>query len=48
MEEVPLAKLCEGLPKELEEYMEYVRSLAYGDLPDYNYLRRMLKERFIK
>lgn len=28
--------------------MEYVRSLKYDDIPDYNYLRRMFKERFIK
>ncbi len=28
--------------------MEYVRSLRFDDIPDYNYLRRMLNERFIK
>lgn len=28
--------------------MEYVRSLKYDDIPDYNYLRRILKEKFIK
>ena len=28
--------------------MEYVRSLKYDEIPDYNHLKRIFKEKFIK
>jgi serine/threonine protein kinase len=36
-----LSKLCEGLPKCFEQYLEYCRNLKYEEKPDYNYLRNL-------
>ena len=40
--------LCEGLPNELMEYLRYCRNLAFEEKPDYYYLKKILKERFVK
>lgn len=32
-------KICEGLPSELEEYMNYVRGLGFEEQPNYSFLR---------
>ncbi len=36
-------QLCEGLPKELETFISYVRNLEFTELPNYNYLKQLLK-----
>lgn len=33
---------------ELVTYLKYVKSLKFEDRPDYSYLRRLLKELFVK
>ena len=40
------AKLCEGLPEEFKTYIEYTKKLRFDEKPDYNYLRKMLKNLF--
>lgn len=40
-------ELCQGLPTEFNNYLAYVKSLRFEDRPDYNYLRRILKELLI-
>lgn len=40
-------ELCEGLPVEFEKYMKYCTGLQYADKPDYSYLKRIFKEKFI-
>ena len=48
--------LCKGFPGkaaelilvELVTYLKYVKSLKFEDRPDYSYLRRLLKELFVK
>lgn len=35
---IEISTLCEGLPKEFEEMLAYVRSLHFNSEPDYNYL----------
>jgi serine/threonine protein kinase len=41
-------ELCQGLPREFEEYLNYVKALQFEGRPDYSYLRRLLKEVFIR
>ena len=36
-------ELCEGFPKELEDFITYTRKLKFREVPDYNYLRNLLK-----
>ena len=48
MEEVSLEELCFGLPKEFLTYMQYCRNMRYEESPDYNYLKRLFKEKLIK
>jgi len=38
------AELCEGLPGEISILLQYARSLAFEQAPDYTYLRRLLKD----
>jgi serine/threonine protein kinase len=38
------SELCKGLPAELTIMLEYARSLAFEQAPDYTYLRRLLKD----
>jgi hypothetical protein len=47
-EETTLEELCKGLPKELHTYMQYCRGLKYDEAPDYNYLKRLFKEKLIR
>ncbi|ORZ25377.1 kinase-like domain-containing protein [Absidia repens] len=39
-----LADLCAGLPLGVLKFVEYPRSLKFGDQPDYELMRRFLKE----
>jgi hypothetical protein len=47
-EETSVEQLCKGLPKELLSYMQYCRGLKYEEAPDYNYLKRLFKEKLIR
>lgn len=40
--------LTEGLPVEIANILKYARGMAFEQKPDYNYLRRMIKELFLK
>eukprot|EP00362_Geleiidae_sp_MMETSP1317_P000234 CAMPEP_0201283396 /NCGR_PEP_ID=MMETSP1317-20130820/8451_1 /ASSEMBLY_ACC=CAM_ASM_000770 /TAXON_ID=187299 /ORGANISM="Undescribed Undescribed, Strain Undescribed" /LENGTH=99 /DNA_ID=CAMNT_0047599511 /DNA_START=561 /DNA_END=860 /DNA_ORIENTATION=+ len=44
----PVEVLCKSFPAELASYLNYCRSLRFEDRPDYGYLRRMLKELFMR
>ena len=33
--------LCQGLPKQFEEYVKYVKNMTYEQDPDYNYLKNL-------
>lgn len=35
--------LCRGLPKEFVKYMDHVKGLRYGQMPNYSYLRRLFR-----
>jgi len=36
-------KLCEGLPFEFEQYLNYVRSLRFEEDPNYNYMKTLFR-----
>ena len=36
-------ELCNGFPKELENFVNYTRNLKFMEVPDYEYLRYLLK-----
>ena len=38
-----IVNLCKNCPKELEVFMHYVRDLRFDEKPDYNYLRKLLR-----
>lgn len=40
--------LCSGIPNEFVTFLNYTRSLRFEDRPDYNYLRRILNEVYIR
>lgn len=40
--------LCRGFPDEFAIYLDYARSLKVNDKPDYSYLRRILREVFLR
>lgn len=35
-------KLCEGIPEQFYEYIQYIRKLNFEENPDYDYLRKLL------
>ena len=37
-----------GVPPEFASYFEYIRSLKFDDKPDYSFLKRLFRERFMK
>lgn len=43
-ENVSLYELCMGLPKEIHSFCFYVRNLGYEDMPNYGYLRNLLRD----
>ncbi|XP_024022741.1 casein kinase 1-like protein 2 isoform X1 [Morus notabilis] len=40
--------LCRGYPTEFASYFHYCRSLRFDDKPDYAYLKRLLRDLFIR
>lgn len=40
--------LCSGIPSEFVTFLTYTRSLRFEDRPDYNYLRRIFNELYIR
>ena len=36
-------ELCNGCPKELEIFFDYIKNLGFTEVPDYDYLRQLLK-----
>lgn len=45
---ISLDELCSDTPEEIRKYVEHVRSLNYGDQPDYSRLRRMFRDLFVR
>ena len=45
--EITIDKLCQGLPDEINIYMNYCRSLAFEDKPDYANLKKMFNDYLI-
>lgn len=41
-------RLCHELPEEFARYFQHVRSLRFGDKPDYSHLRKMFRNLFIR
>jgi len=44
----PIEVLCKGFPSECTTFLTYCRNLKFEDKPDYNYLRTLLKDLFVK
>jgi len=44
----PIEILCKGFPSEFATFMNYARSLRFDDKPDYAYLRKLLRDLFIR
>mmetsp|Transcript_122964 Transcript_122964/g.226494 ORF Transcript_122964/g.226494 Transcript_122964/m.226494 type:complete len:316 (+) Transcript_122964:91-1038(+) len=44
----PIEVLCKHFPSEFVTYLNYCRSLRFEDRPDYAYLRRLLKDLFLR
>jgi casein kinase 1 len=40
--------LCKGFPSEFAVYLNYVRSLRFEDKPDYQYLRKLFRDLFVR
>ncbi|KAH7328606.1 kinase-like domain-containing protein [Stachybotrys elegans] len=40
------AQICYGLPVEFTKFLEYARSLGFGQKPNYWYLRRLFRRRY--
>ena len=36
-------QLCDGFPREMETFVSYVKNLEFTEVPDYDYLRQLLK-----
>ncbi|XP_058750355.1 casein kinase 1-like protein 2 [Vicia villosa] len=43
-----IESLCRGYPSEFASYFHYCRSLRFDDKPDYAYLKRLLRDLFIR
>jgi casein kinase 1 len=44
----PLNILCSGLPQEFELAIAYCKSLSFEDCPDYDYLKRLYHDAFLR
>jgi serine/threonine protein kinase len=43
-----IKSLCEGFPTEFATYLNYTRSLGFEDKPDYQYLRKLFRDLFVR
>lgn len=43
-ENISIHELCEGIPKEIMELLVYVRHLDFDEIPNYPYLRNIIKD----
>ena len=41
-------ELCSGLPIEIKVFLSYVRNVKFEEKPDYNYLKSLVKDIFIR
>jgi serine/threonine protein kinase len=44
----PVETLCKGFPSEFATFLNYSRNLRFDDKPDYAYLRKLLRDLFIR
>ncbi|KAH9318593.1 hypothetical protein KI387_020362, partial [Taxus chinensis] len=44
----PIESLCKSYPSEFASYFHYCRSLRFDDRPDYQYLKRLFRDLFIR
>ncbi|KAJ7629727.1 casein kinase I [Mycena polygramma] len=44
----PTDLLCRGLPKEFGIFLDYTRALRFDDKPDYEYLRNLFRDVFVR
>jgi len=44
----PVETLCKGFPGEFATFLNYARSLRFDDKPDYQYLRKLLRDLFMR
>ena len=47
-ETIPIDRLCEGVPKELHNFLSHVKSLEFKNKPDYKYLHTQLTSMFTR
>ena len=45
---VSVEVLCKGFPNEFATYLNYCRNLRFDEEPDYNYLRNIFTELFVR
>lgn len=45
---INVEELCEKQPPEFAAYIEHINSLAFGDTPDYSYLRKKFRNLFVR
>ncbi|KAL0482794.1 casein kinase [Acrasis kona] len=43
-----IKSLCEGFPGEFSTYLNYARSLGFEDKPDYQFLRKVFRDLFVR
>lgn len=41
---ITIEELCFGCPREFHKYMKYCKNLKFEEEPDYNYLRKLIKD----
>jgi len=46
--DTPLNVLCSDMPEEFQKFLEYARGLKFEEKPDYQYLKRIFKELFLR
>ena len=46
--DTPVKELCHGLPEEFAIYLNYTRGLTFDELPNYSYLRKMLRRLYLR
>mmetsp|Transcript_45226 Transcript_45226/g.73657 ORF Transcript_45226/g.73657 Transcript_45226/m.73657 type:complete len:566 (-) Transcript_45226:813-2510(-) len=44
----PLTDLCKDYPKEFGDYIQYARSVAFDEKPDYSFCKKLFRELFCK